>query len=461
MNEREMIQRKRLAVAALSIGGAAVLLAVPAVRAFGPYEGHDLASERIAPHGAMSMEAQQSMLDELLPDRDVTQPPPNVDPRIWAAIVPEDNQMTPERVALGRKLYFDTRLSADNTVSCATCHDVSRGFTDQRETSEGIGGAMGKRNAPTTLNAFFYEVQFLDGRVDSLEDQAALPPVNPVEGGHQNEQAVVDAIEDDAQYVRMFQAAYGNPPNIDDATRAIAAFERTLVFLDSPFDRYLAGDRSAISAKARRGWVLYNGKGRCNSCHELNPSNPLGTDNDFHNIGVAARVENFETLAAQALEALRRTGGGAQAIDEMALETDMSELGRFLVTKDRADIGAFKTQGVRNIGITAPYMHDGSMRTLWDVIDHYNKGGEANPFLDGGIEPLALTEDEIDALVEFLFTLTDVRFAEQNQRELEAQREIARTNRPFRETDVAQGRVLPFEQRVADGRVGAPPAEQE
>lgn len=140
-----------------------------------------------------------------------------------------------------------------------------------------------------------------------------------------------------------------------------------------------------------------------------------------------------------------------KAVDRLAIETDLSELGRFMVTKDRADIGAFKTMQLRNIALTGPYMHDGSMETLWDVMDHYNKGGEPNPFLDGGIEPLALSEEEIDAVVEFMFTLSDARLAEQNQRAFTGQRKLSAAKRPFRDTAMAERRVLPFEERVMGG----------
>jgi cytochrome c peroxidase len=183
------------------------------------------------------------------------------------------------------------------------------------------------------------------------------------------------------------------------------------------------------------------------SCHEINPANPLGIDNDFHNIGVSARTQNFEKLADEALDRLSQSGG-MQVIDQLAIQTKFAELGRFLVTGDRSDIGAFKTSQLRNIGLTGPYMHDGSMQTLWDVMDHYNAGGEPNPFLDGGIVPLALSEDEIDAVVAFMFTLTDDRFAEQNQKIMQAQRKLAATERPFRNTAMAQGKILPFEQEV-------------
>jgi cytochrome c peroxidase len=235
-----------------------------------------------------------------------------------------------------------------------------------------------------------------------------------------------------------------------DLARAIATFERTLIFLDAPFDRFLAGNASAISEDARKGWLIYNGKGRCNSCHQISSSNPIGTDNRFHNVGVAARHRDFEGLAKKGLDALAKDDS-QEAIDRFALQTDLSELGRFVVTRNRADIGAFKTAQVRNVGVSAPYMHDGSIATLWDVMDHYNKGGEPNAFLDGGIEPLALTEPEIDQVVAFMFALTDVRFDADNRREIERQRALAAKRRPLRDNDAAMRKLLPFERR-ATGR---------
>jgi len=260
---------------------------------------------------------------------------------------------------------------------------------------------------------------------------------------------VTKAIANDPDYQQRFQEAYGRLPNYDDIGRAIACFERTLVFLNSPFDRFLAGERDAISPQAQQGFVLFNGKARCVSCHQLNPSNPLGSDNHFHNIGVAARHQDFEALATKALGLLRQNDG-LKAIDKLALSTDMSELGRFMVTKNRSDIGGFRTSQLRNIGITAPYMHDGSMQTLWDVMDHYNKGGEANPYLDGGIEPLALSEDEIDAVVALMFSFTDDRFGDQNQMSFDKQHATAQTQRPFRDNALAMRQTLPFEQRVTE-----------
>jgi cytochrome c peroxidase len=324
---------------------------------------------------------------------------------------------------------------------------VTRGFTDQRAVSEGIGGQLGKRNAPTVLNTALLQTLFWDGRSPSLDHQARQPILNPIEMGMPDEATAMQAISGDAEYQQAFQAAFGRAMNYEDLGRAIGAFERTLVFMDSPFRRFLAGESDAISAQARAGWDLFNGKGRCVACHQLNPSNPLGTDNRFHNIGVSAHQQNFESLAREALQVLNEDAS-EQKLDELAIGTDLSELGRFMVTRNRADIGSFRTSILLNIGITGPYMHDGTLATLWDVIDHYNKGGEPNLYLDGGVEPLDLTEEEIDQLVAFLFTLTDSRLADENQRQFAQQQAAAKQQRPVRDTALAERQVFPFEQRV-------------
>ena len=422
----------------------ALLTAAPPPASAAEEPGRDVPRDE---HGAATAEHQEQALDKLMPETDVSKPPPGFDPILWAAFIPGDNALTPQRVALGRKLYFDTRLSDDNSVSCATCHDVTRGFTDQRAVSEGIGGQLGKRNAPTTLNVALLQTLFLDGRSPTLDHQARQPILNPVEMGMPDGAAALKAIGDDPEYQKMFKEAYGREMNYEDLGRAIGAFERTLVFMDSPFRRFLAGDDGAISAEARAGWGLFNAKGRCMTCHPMNPSNPLGTDNRFHNVGVSARHQDFEGLARQAIKLLEEDPS-EQRLDELAVGTDMSELGRFMVTRNRVDTGSFRTPLILNVAITPPYMHDGSLATLWDVMDHYNKGGEANPFLDGGIEPLALSEEEIDQLVAFLFTLTDVRFAEESQRQLDHQQAMAKKERPIRDEAMASRLTLPFEQRV-------------
>jgi cytochrome c peroxidase len=400
-----------------------------------------------APHGALAMDRQRTAVAALQAGKLEGTAPSGVDPAYWATLSPADNVASAARIALGNKLYFDPRLSKDGTVACATCHDVSRGFTDRRGTSEGIGEQLGQRNAPTTMNAVFFQTQFLDGRAASLEEQAKLPIVNPIEMGKHDGPAAAGAIAGDAEYQAAFRAAYGRGVNYDDIGRAIAAYERTLVFLSAPFDRFAAGNAGAISDDAKAGWALFNGKGRCASCHQMSSSSPIGTDNRFHNIGVSARHKDFELLAVRGLQALSKDAS-KEAIDQLALETDLGELGRFVVTRNRADIGGFKTQQVRNVGVTAPYMHDGSMATLWDVVDHYNKGGEPNAYLDGGIEPLALTSNEEDQLVAFLFSLTDDRLADQNDAEQTRQRQLASQRRPFRDDDLANRKTLPFERRA-------------
>lgn len=406
-----------------------------------------------APHGALPMAEQLAMLQRLVKPMPLDVAPAGMDPSFFKDLVPADNGLTEPRVALGRKLYFDPRLSRDGTVACATCHDTSRGFTDRRGTSEGIGDKLGQRNAPTTMNAFLFASQFWDGRAADLEEQAKLPIVNPIEMGMPDGNAAAAAIKGDPEYQRMFQAAYGRPPSYDDIGRALAAFERTLVFLDAPFDRFLSGDLKAINDDAKAGWVLYNGKARCTDCHQISSSSLFGSDNRFHNVGVSARHKDFSGLAKKALAALAKDSS-KEALDRFALQTDLAELGRFVVTRNRADIGAFKSQQVRNVGITAPYMHDGSIATLWDVMDHYNKGGEANPFLDGGIEPLALTEKEIDQVVAFLFSLTDARFDADNKAEFERQRKLAATRRPLRDDVLANRKVLLFERALGPSSNG-------
>jgi cytochrome c peroxidase len=218
--------------------------------------------------------------------------------------------------------------------------------------------------------------------------------------------------------------------------RAIAAFERTRLSSEAPIDRFLRGDENALTAQQRRGWSVFNGKGRCIGCHAFNPTLPLFSDNRFHNIGVAAHNQNFGALAAKAVSA----GSSAKDIDRLAIESDASELGRFLVTRNRADIGAFKTPGLRDIVLTAPYMHDGSLATLYEVMDHYNKGGEANPFLDGGIQRLGLNEDEIDDLVVLMNAFTSDRYAADAKAEMERQQTFKNGPRKTRDTEAALGR---------------------
>lgn len=284
--------------------------------------------------------------------------------------VPENNPLNDAKVDLGKKLYFDKRLSRDGTVSCATCHDPNKGWTDQAPVSTGIKGQMGGVSAPTVLNAAYYELQFWDGRAKSLEEQAKGPIQNPLEMGFTHDEAVAK-IKSIKGYAALFQKAYGKEGiDIEKIAQAIASFERTVLTGNAPYDRWQAGDKKAMSASAVRGHTLFHGKANCAICHDgFNFSN-----SDFHNIGVGMQHKE-------------------------------PNLGRFAVTKEKKHHGAFKTPTLRNLKHTAPYMHDGSEKTLEDVVDYYDKGGFPNPGLDGRIKPIKLTPEEKKDLIAFMDAL--------------------------------------------------------
>jgi cytochrome c peroxidase len=286
--------------------------------------------------------------------------------------VPENNPMTKEKVELGHLLYFDTRMSQDNSISCSTCHMPALAFTDGQPVSAGIHKQQGGRSAPTSINRGFSKVQFWDGRAATLEEQSVGPLANPIEHGFPNNDAVVARINQIEGYKILFKKVFGTDTiTIQHVGKAIASFQRTLISGNSPFDKFdYDGDQKAISESAKRGKKLFFGKARCNLCH-------FGTnfsDENFHNIGI---------------------GWGGETVD----------VGRYHVTHDQKDIGAFKTPTLREISRTAPYMHDGRFATLDQVIRHYNGGGVKNPFQDNQIIPLNLTDSEIQDLITMLRTL--------------------------------------------------------
>jgi cytochrome c peroxidase len=357
------------------------------------------------------------------------------------SIMPPGSPLTPALVALGAKLFFESRLSDDGTVACATCHDPGRAFTDGRPTSIGVHGKVGQRNAPTVLNALYNQTQFWDGRAHTLEQQAALPITNPFEMGSATIGDAVARIADDQEYQEQFKQAFGRGVNEQDMLRAIATYERTLVSFDSPFDHFIAGDRNAVSDSAKRGWELFNTKARCNLCHALTDNQrdaTVFTDNDFHNIGVGIVRHRVVPLAQQAERDLAQ--GNLKDIDRAAIETPLSALGRFLITHKETDIASFKTPDIRNVLVTSPYFHDGSQQTLWDVVDHYNKGDGLTDFwLDEDIQPLALTEPEIDNLVAFMASLTSPQYKALGDAEFARQLALSKTSRPQRDTARAFG----------------------
>ncbi len=313
-------------------------------------------------------------------------------PEDLSEFIPADNPLTRARVRLGEQLYFDKRLSRDGTVSCATCHDPARGWTDNAPVSTGIDGQKGLRSAPSVLNRLLGKTQFWDGRAASLEEQALGPIGNPIEMGFSPEEAAerLNAIEG---YRLQFEAVFGGPATPERIAQAIAAFERTILAGASKNDYYeralpwfewdpeeeedeewveiglriLEEERqNRMSEAARRGRELFFGKAQCSTCH----FGPDLTDEQFHNLGI-----------------------GLDRPDAA---------GRAAVTGKDEDWGKFKTPGLRNIALTAPYMHDGSLATLEEVVEHYNKGGTPNRNLSGNIFPLKLTKEEVRDLVTFL-----------------------------------------------------------
>jgi cytochrome c peroxidase len=295
--------------------------------------------------------------------------------------VPADNPPTAETIALGRRLYFDPILSVDNTISCGSCHHPDFGFSDGNPVSDGVRGQKGTRNSPTVFNAAYFTTQFWDGREPSLEKQAEGPVQNPVEMAH-TLHAVEQKLMADPSYRVAFRSAFGSERiTYEMVEKAIATFERTVVSANSPFDRYLyGGDKKALSPSARRGLEIFRDskKGNCVTCHTIEEKHALFTDNKFHNLGVGVNSRG-----------------------------ELTDLGRYQVTKNDADRGAFKTPSLRNIALTAPYMHDGSLKTLKDVMDFYVGGGNSNPHLDKEVHALDfLTGQERVDLVAFLESLT-------------------------------------------------------
>ena len=340
--------------------------------------------------------------------------------------VPEDNPQTPEKIALGEKLFNEKRFSSTGEVACATCHEEKKAFTDSPlQVSEGIiqdGRKLtGTRNGPTVVNAAYMTSMFWDGRSPDLEDQALHPFLNPVEMGLKSHDPILEIVRTDPVYAKAFEEVFGKSGKdvtMKEVTQAIAAFERTKVAGSSPFDRYFyGGEKDALTDAQRRGFDLFVNKGRCVSCHVIEQTQALFTDGRFHNIGVGINEiqDDVPAFATAYIDAKVK----AEDVDVKVLsDKRTSELGRFAITTGFDDLGSFKTSTLRNVAVTPPYMHDGSQKTLRDVVVHYNNGGvtkegdPVNDFLSGGIRPLDLTEEEIDDLVLFMDALTSPEFAD-------------------------------------------------
>ena len=280
--------------------------------------------------------------------------------------VPADNPLTKEKVELGKQLYFDPRLSCDETVSCASCHDPKKGWSNGEAVATGVRSQKGGRSAPTIINAAYSDLQFWDGRADRLEGQALGPIQNPIEMDHKIEECVIKLNKIEG-YRTQFRKVFNSDVTPENIAKAIAAFERTIISGDAPYDRFKNGTKSALSEEAQRGMKVFFGKAQCSSCH----TGHSFSDFSFHNIGIG-------------------------------MEKEKPDLGRFDISKQIGDKGAFKTPTLREIARTGPYMHDGRFATLEEVVEYYDKGGQANPQLDEGIFPLKLTDQEKADLVKFL-----------------------------------------------------------
>lgn len=283
---------------------------------------------------------------------------------------PPENPVTREKVELGRHLYYDPRLSRNGDISCASCHHPDQGFTDNAPVSTGHEGLKGGRSAPTVINATYGYLQFWDGRAATLEEQALGPIENPVEMANTLDEMVA-TLQEIPGYPPLFEAAFGDGQVTPErVAQAIASFERTMLSGNSKWDRHMVGEDAAMSDQEIRGWDLFRDKARCTLCH----AGQTFSDSDFHNLGV-----------------------GMSGADP--------DLGRFVVTGDEADRGAFKTPVLRDTSSTAPYMHDGSQATLEEVVEFYDRGGEKNSWLDPKMLPLNLTDSEKADLIAFLHAL--------------------------------------------------------
>ena len=293
--------------------------------------------------------------------------------------IPEDNPPTTEKIALGRRLFRDRVLSRDRTLACVNCHNPRRAFTDGRPVAVGVRGQSGTRSAPTLVNRGYGRSFFWDGRAPTLEAQVLEPIANPKE----LDLAVSEAVDRLARapgYRDAFQATFGRTVNAEDLARVLASYVRSILDGNAPIDRFMNGDRDALSPRAREGLTIFRGKGNCTACHV----GPTLTDEQFHNTGVAWRESAGEAGPAGKFQ----------------------DPGRFVVTRRDVDRGAFKTPTLREIARTAPYMHDGSLATLDEVVEFYNQGGRANPFRDRELRPLGLTDAEKQALLAFLRSLS-------------------------------------------------------
>jgi len=314
-----------------------------------------------------------------------------------------------DAIRLGQRLFFDRRLSVNGTLSCAMCHVPEQGFTQQElRTPIGVEGRSGSRNAPGLLNVAYRQTLFVDGRETALETQIWSPLLahnemaNPTVGGVLARVAGLD------DYTARFRAVFGEGVTMSTLGRALASYQRALLSADSAFDRwYFGGDAAALDAEAIRGFELFLAEG-CVSCHQMGDDHALFTDHAFHDTGIGYRDPRRRGSTRQRITV---APGVVLDVDGTALPVPAADLGRYRITGDPADRWRFRTPGLRNVALTAPYMHDGSLATLLDVVAHYSAGGTPHEGLDPRLRPLELTAAEQRALVRFLESLTGANAA--------------------------------------------------
>ncbi len=317
---------------------------------------------------------------------------------------------TQAQIDLGRKLFMDRRLSSNNTMSCAMCHVPEQGFAAiELGTSVGLEGRSLRRNAPTLLNVAYVGKLFHDGRSPTLETQAWAPLLNPIEMGNHDPSGVLDRIGKMADYAGLFEAAFnGAGPDRTNVASALASYQRTLVSGNSRFDRWRYGNqKSALNAAEQAGFAVFAGKGRCIACHAVGERDALFSDAKFHNTGLGWARSKADPARRYRVQL---APGVFTEVSEQSLasvsESLQDDMGRFEVSKIAADRWAYRTPSLRNVAITGPYMHDGSLATLAAVVDYYQQGGIDNPGKDSLVKPLALSDADKQNLVAFLRTLT-------------------------------------------------------
>lgn len=337
----------------------------------------------------------------------ITQPPLGLP----TVPVPDNNPITAEKISLGRKLFYDRRLSINNTFSCAMCHIPEQGFTsNEMATAVGVEGRTVRRNSPTLYNVAYMQSLFHDSRENTLEQQVWSPLLAHNEMANPSIGYAIDKIKNTTDYNGLFEKAFDKPPGMETIGMAIASYERTLNSGNSPFDRWYYGkDSKALPAEAQRGFQLFTGKAQCSQCHTINGEYGLFTDNNLHNTGIGY-ADAMSDKSSDPSQRVQVSPGVyvdvASDVIASVAEPKANDLGRYEVTQKPQDRWRYKTPSLRNVKLTAPYMHNGSIAGLREAVEFYNRGGIANENLDPLIKPLQLNSTEIDDLTAFLGSLT-------------------------------------------------------